>query len=161
MPAEQFEKGRLGIDRVEAVQCQDRAPGAAAHHFELDPLHPQPFGIGVGHRALPPAQLLQATYSLVRRRSETAVRRGAFLPAVREKRQTACVMASAFSNNCLHIMYLRIICGAAWQRNSWRPAAEWQRNWSRSANRLSVLVKRGSRISIGPPARRKGDDRLI
>src|SRR6266446_10854515 len=87
MPAEKIEKGCLGIDRVEAVQCQDRAPGAAAHHFELDPSHRQSLGIGVGHHALPPAQLLRVTYSLVRRRSETAVRRAAFVPASRDKRE--------------------------------------------------------------------------
>src|SRR5262249_50884014 len=73
MAAEKIEKDRLGTDCVEAVQGQDRAPDAAAHHFELDPLYPQPFGIGIDHRARPPVPLLRVTYSRVRRRSETAL----------------------------------------------------------------------------------------
>ena len=51
MPAEPVEKRRLGIDRVEAVQQQQRAPRAAPQHFEFDPLHREPIGPGLpaGH----------------------------------------------------------------------------------------------------------------
>src|SRR6516164_4418375 len=57
MPREKVKKGGSGVHRIEAVQCQDRAPLAAAHHFELDAVHPQLLGSGVRHRMRPPAKL--------------------------------------------------------------------------------------------------------
>src|SRR6516165_9906508 len=54
LPAEQIEKRCRGVDRIEAVQHQDRTPGAASQHFKLDPLHRQPLGLSVRarHRTL-------------------------------------------------------------------------------------------------------------
>src|SRR6266849_5360403 len=49
---EKNENGRLGIDRIEAVQYQDRTPLATTQHFELDPLQSQP--LRIRHGSLPP-----------------------------------------------------------------------------------------------------------
>ena len=37
VPAEEIEKARVRIDRLEAVQHKDLVARAAAHNFELDP----------------------------------------------------------------------------------------------------------------------------
>src|SRR4029077_7227068 len=108
----------------------------------------------------PPAQLLRVTYSLVRHRPETAVRRAAFVPACREKCETARGMAAVSGNNCWHIMYLRIICGTAWQRNSCARQRNGRGIGAGRQIRLGPRSKGGSRSSIGPPARRKDDNRL-
>src|SRR5712691_4000949 len=52
--AEKIEKGRLGIDRVEAVQYEDRTPLAPTQHFELDPVDRQP--VRIRHGSLPPGE---------------------------------------------------------------------------------------------------------
>ncbi len=56
MPAEEVEKRRPRVDRVEAVQHQDRMPGAAPQHLELDPGYLQP--PEVRHRIFFPAEFL-------------------------------------------------------------------------------------------------------
>jgi hypothetical protein len=45
VPAQRFEKAYLGIDRLKAVQQQDRATDALAHDFELDPSDLQPLAV--------------------------------------------------------------------------------------------------------------------
>jgi hypothetical protein len=45
MPAEEIEKASVGVDRVKAVQDQQRASAAAAQDLKLDPVDNQPLGL--------------------------------------------------------------------------------------------------------------------
>jgi hypothetical protein len=123
VPAQQFEKARFSTDGLKAVQQDDRATRAATQNFELDPVHPQPPGIGVRHRMRPPANLQGGFIAVI----EPVRNGGSALTEFRcrqGKTRNGMRNASVFGENRLYTIYLSITCGAAWQPNFWRVAAE-------------------------------------